>query len=109
MSVEIEYTNKAIKSLKKIDKVQSQKIVKKIKFYTSCENFLSSAKKLKPPFDELYRFRIGDYRAIFDIDKAGNITILTILDIKVFIHNLSFNNVNDGTEKIFVAETPIGQ
>ena len=82
MSAKIEYTNKAIKSLQKIDVIQSQKIVKKIKFYAKCEDIFTVAKKLKPPFDSLYRFRIGDYRAIFDIDNKGNITILTILDIK---------------------------
>ncbi len=82
MSVEIEYTNKAVKALKKIEILQAGKIVKKISSYIKQDNFLTKAKKLKPPFDNLYRFRIGDYRAIFDIDKRGNITVLTILDIK---------------------------
>ena len=82
MSVEIEYTNKAVKALKKIEILQAKKIVKKINSYIKQDNFLTKAKKLKPPFDNLYRFRIGDYRTIFDIDKRGNITILTILDIK---------------------------
>ena len=82
MSVEIEYTNKAVKALKKIEISQAGKIVKKINSYAKQDDFLTTAKKLKPPFDNLYRFRIGDYRAIFDIDKKGNITILTILDIK---------------------------
>jgi mRNA interferase RelE/StbE len=82
MSVEIEYTNKAVKALKKIEILQAGKIVKKINSYVKQDDFLTKAKKLKPPFDNLYRFRIGDYRAIFDIDKGGNITVLTILDIK---------------------------
>ena len=82
MSVEIEYTNKAVKALKKIEILQARKIVKKINSYVKQDNFLTKAKKLKPPFDSLYRFRIGDYRVIFDIDKGGNITVLTILDIK---------------------------
>ena len=82
MNIEIEYTNKAVKALKKIEILQAGKIVKKINSYVNQDNFLIKAKKLKPPFDNLYRFRIGDYRAIFDIDKKGNITVLTILNIK---------------------------
>ena len=82
MSIEIEYSNKAIKSLKKIEIQDVQRIVKKIAFFTKQEDFLVNAKKLKPPFDNLYRFRIGVYRAIFEIDNNGNVTILTILDVK---------------------------
>ena len=82
MNIEIEYTNKAVKALKKIEILQAGKIVKKINSYVNQDNFLTKAKKLKSPFDNLYRFRIGDYRAIFDIDKKGNVTVLTILNIK---------------------------
>lgn len=82
MSIEIEYTNKAVKALKKMEILQARKIVKKINSYVRQDNFLTKSKKLKPPFDNLYRFRIGDYRAIFDVDQGGNITVLTILDIK---------------------------
>ena len=82
MRVEVNYTNKAIKSLKKLEINQAQKIVKKISFYASKDNVLESAKKLKSPFEDIYRFRIGDYRALFEIDNNGKITILTILDVK---------------------------
>jgi len=40
------------------------------------------AKKLKSPFVDLYRFRIGDYRAIFQVDSEGNVIIFTILEVK---------------------------
>jgi len=32
--------------------------------------------------DGRFRFRIGDYRAIFAIDKSGKIQILMILNVK---------------------------
>lgn len=82
MNIKVVYTNKAIKSLKKIDVKFSRQIVVKIAFYSEQKNPIGKAKKLNPPFDNLYRFRVGDYRIIFDIDKKGNLTILTILTIK---------------------------
>lgn len=78
----IEYTNKAIKELTKLSHLDAQKIVKKINFYATQRNPLKHSKKLKPPFNDLFRFRIGEYRVIFNIDKSGNITILVILGVK---------------------------
>jgi len=65
-----------------IEKRNQIKIVKKLKFYLLSDNPLNYAKKLKDSRLGTYRFRIGDYRAIFDIDKQGNINILLILRIK---------------------------
>jgi mRNA-degrading endonuclease RelE of RelBE toxin-antitoxin system len=84
MKIKIEYTDKAIKELTKITRSDSQKIVKKIKFYITQKDSLEYAKKLKSPVGDLFRFRIGKYRAIFqfDFDSEGNITIFTILDVR---------------------------
>jgi len=82
MRIEIVYTNKALKELKKLGNKLEKQIVKKISFYSKQESFLSQAKKLNPPFVNLYRFRVGDYRVIFTIDNNDVLTILTILTIK---------------------------
>lgn len=82
MKIKVVYTNKAIKELKKLDIVVAQKIVKKIGFYSKKDKPLSYAKKLKPPFDDLFRFRIGDYRVIFDMDNKGKLVVLTVLTVK---------------------------
>jgi len=82
MKTEIVYTNKALKDIDKLDITTARQIVKKIGFYSKKDNPLLFAKKLKPPFDDLFRFRIGDYRVIFEVDNKGNMIILTVLTVK---------------------------
>jgi len=82
MRARVVYINRALKDLDGLGFNVSQRIVKKVGFYSRKTNPLAHAKKLKPPFDDLYRFRVGDYRVIFEIDNKGNLTILTILTIK---------------------------
>ncbi len=79
---EIIYTKHARQDLKKLEKTIAERIIKKIYFFSQQKNALTFAKKLKNPEIGEYRFRIGDYRVIFDVDKKGNIQILIILKIK---------------------------
>ena len=81
MKIKVVYTKKSVKDLQKLERVQAQKIVKKIKFYTEQEDLFSFAKRLNDPFSDLYRFRIGEYRAIFELDKNNKLTLLTILKV----------------------------
>ncbi len=76
------YTDHARRDLKNIDFHIAQKIIKKIHFFSTQKNPLKFAKQLKNPLLGAYRFRIGDYRAIFDTNKKGNIIMLMILRIK---------------------------
>jgi mRNA interferase RelE/StbE len=75
------YTPNAKSHLDKLEYGLRKRIVAKIRFFRKSTNPLNYAKKLKNSSD-LYRFRIGDYRVIFDIDNKGNIVILVILSIK---------------------------
>jgi mRNA interferase RelE/StbE len=76
------YTKEAVKNLKSIDRKTALRVVKKIDYYCKKTHPLTHAKKLKHPAFGEYRFRIGDYRVIFDLDHKGFITILLILTIK---------------------------
>ena len=62
-------------------KVQKQ-MAEKLRFYIKQPDALQYSKRLKNSKHGTHRFRIGDYRAIFDLDKDGNIVILLILRIK---------------------------
>ena len=66
MNYTIIFTNRAIKDLKKIDKKIKNRIGNKLKVYS--ENPLKYGKKLTDPKIGTYKFKIGDYRVIFDID-----------------------------------------
>ena len=76
------YTQKARNDLKTLDNQISQRIIKKINYYKKTDNPLSFAKRLQNSPLGNYRFRIGNYRAIFDLDKNNDIKILLILTIR---------------------------
>ncbi len=75
------YALGAQKDLESIDKKLARKILDKIDFFVATGTPLKFAKKLTNYGGGTYRFRIGDYRAIFDIDSKGQVSMLLILKI----------------------------
>jgi len=75
------YTSTALKQLQKLDLSVAGRITSKIEQLTNNDQPLLSAKSLQGELAGKYRYRIGDYRAIFSIDNKGVITLLTILNI----------------------------
>ena len=73
------FTNRSLKDLENIDSATQKRIAAKLKEYSA--EPLKYSKKLLNTNLGSYRFRIGDYRVIFDIDKE-NIVILRIGHIK---------------------------
>lgn len=76
------YMPNARSQLNQLEPSLSKRIIKKIKFFRNSQNPLHYAKQLKDRSIAQYRFRIGDYRVLFDVDKQGKITILVILSVK---------------------------
>lgn len=76
------YAESATQDLERLEKRNVERITKKVEFYAQQENPISFAKPLKGKEVGKYRFRIGDYRAIFHVDAKGQILILMILRIK---------------------------
>ena len=68
-------TKRALKDLEKIDRDTRDRIAAKLKEYAKEPH--RYARKLIDPKMGTYRFRLGDYRAIFDIDDE-KIVILRI-------------------------------
>jgi mRNA interferase RelE/StbE len=68
-------TQRALKDLDAIEKHGRIRIIKKLKEYA--DEPLKHARKLATPKIGTYRFRIGNYRAIFDI-AGENVVILRI-------------------------------
>lgn len=75
MKYEIIFTERAIKDLKELDKHIKNRIATNLKMYS--EKPFQYARKLISPKIGSYRFRVGDYRIIFDIDDE-RIVILRI-------------------------------
>ncbi|PIS05019.1 MAG: type II toxin-antitoxin system mRNA interferase toxin, RelE/StbE family [Candidatus Buchananbacteria bacterium CG10_big_fil_rev_8_21_14_0_10_42_9] len=82
MNERVFYTRSALKDLALLDKNIARRIIDKLSWFSDQKNPLRFAKRLKQPFNDLYRFRIGDYRVIFELGKKQEYKILIILRIK---------------------------
>jgi len=79
---QIIYAKEAVEDLERLEKYIAKRITDKIKFYASQKDPLEFAKQLINIDEKRYRFRIGDYRAVFRVENNGEIKILMILRIK---------------------------
>lgn len=75
------YSVDAQKDLNHLNEQLARRIIKKIAFYAQQKDIKPFSKALEG-FKHRYRFRIGEYRAVFKIDSSGGIQILMILRIK---------------------------
>jgi len=79
--ISVFYTESAKRDLENIDGNNAKKIILKIKKYTDSKP-LENARKLSGVFYGLYRYRIGNYRAIFEYKDNNTLIIINILKIK---------------------------
>ena len=75
MNYKLVYTRRASKDIQKLEKNVKKRIGKALERYS--EKPLKYASALSNSELGMYRFRIGDYRVIFDIDKE-NIVVLRV-------------------------------
>lgn len=75
MSFELVYTRRAVKDVESLDPLAKKRIAQKI--VELQENPLGKSKKLIDSRLGTYRYRIGDYRVIFDIHR-NQVVILRI-------------------------------
>ncbi|MBU2567759.1 MAG: type II toxin-antitoxin system RelE/ParE family toxin [Elusimicrobia bacterium] len=75
MKYRLLYTNRAVKDIKKLDNIIKDRISKTLLRFA--DNPLEYSEPLSNIEIGTYRFRIGDYRVIFDIE-GNNIVILRI-------------------------------
>ena len=75
MSYRLVYTRRAVKDIERLDPATTSRIGKTLLRYQS--DPLKYAEKLTDPALGSYRFRIGDYRVIFDL-KATEIVVLRV-------------------------------
>jgi mRNA interferase RelE/StbE len=59
----------AVQSLKKLSVADRKRIFEKLDFFFAAANPLSFAKHLRENELGSYRFRVGDFRIIFDVKK----------------------------------------
>lgn len=74
---QIQFTDSAKKQFKKLPRDIQKRIVNKLEFFISQEDVLRFAETLTDSKLGHFRFRIGDYRVVFDLEE----NILVIHDI----------------------------
>jgi mRNA interferase RelE/StbE len=76
----IEYAETAKKQLRKLDKVTARRIVDFMDERVAPSNDpRATGKALKGPLGDLWRYRVGDYRVICDIqDKRLTVLVLQV-------------------------------
>lgn len=80
MSYQVVYTKKAIKGLKQVDKAQQRLIIAWIeKNLINSEDPRSLGKSLKGNLKAYWRYRVGNYRILADIDDD---------EIKIIVFNV---------------------
>ena len=81
-SIVVNYSVLAQKDLRSLDRSIAKRIVLKVQTYSKAEDPLVEAKHLTEELNGLFRYRVGDYRVIFELGGDGSITVLTVLRIK---------------------------
>ena len=80
MAWAIEYADTAKKQLRKLDRAAARRIVDFMdERVASSDNPRAMGKALKGPLGDLWRYRVGDYRVICDIQDK----VLTVLVLQV--------------------------
>ncbi|MBI5729161.1 MAG: type II toxin-antitoxin system RelE/ParE family toxin [Candidatus Magasanikbacteria bacterium] len=79
---QLKFAARALADLEGLDAQVYERVVRKLRFFATQENPLRFSSRLTNPKEGTYRFRVGDYRAVFDLDHNGAITILMILRVK---------------------------
>ncbi|MEI7674784.1 MAG: type II toxin-antitoxin system RelE/ParE family toxin [bacterium] len=71
MKFELKIESRARNDIQSLDRVVQKRVAKKLKFYLNQDDPIQHAKKLVDSKDGNYQWRIGNFRAVFDID--GNV------------------------------------
>ena len=77
----LKYEDAAITDLARLNPEIARRITFKLDYYVATPNPLRYAKSLTGALRGSYRFRIGSYRALFDVTGYGVITVLEVFQI----------------------------
>lgn len=80
-------SKRTAKFLSKLDKNTTTRILDKIELLKADPYHLPGAKQLTGHLEGLYRLRIGNYRAVYEINEKGHIVIVLVVGPRGDIYN----------------------
>lgn len=75
MRFSVVYKKSAVKDIQKLNPQVKKRIKEKLEFFYNQKDPLSFAQALTKPTDAQYRWRIGDYRILFDVEDDSLIIL----------------------------------
>ncbi|MEI7741473.1 MAG: type II toxin-antitoxin system RelE/ParE family toxin [bacterium] len=81
MKYEARWSEHALGDLRRLDLKLANRITIKVDWFCEQTKPLAFAKSLGGKFDDVYRFRVGDYRILFEIIN-GKVSLLMVLRVK---------------------------
>ncbi len=75
-SYKIFYKKPAVKSIQKLTPQVKKRLKRKLEFFMNQDDPLQYAKALTKPADAQYRFRVGNYRVLFDVEGDKIVVLL---------------------------------
>ena len=85
MSYNVKWHEKALKELGRLDKSKARAIVEKVRDHLA-KDPISFGKPLKGIFKGMYRYRSGDYRTIYTVDKAEKVILILKVGARIDIY-----------------------
>lgn len=74
---DLQYKKPAVKDIKSLSPQARKRLGDKLEFFFTQDNPLDFAEPLTKPADAQYRYRVGDYRILFDVEDR-NIVVLRV-------------------------------
>jgi mRNA interferase RelE/StbE len=75
LNYSVKWHEKAIEDLKRVDLKSAKGLLERVKTYLP-QDPISLGKPLKGIFKGVYRYRFGDYRVIYSIDRKENVILI---------------------------------
>ncbi|SOD96800.1 type II toxin-antitoxin system RelE family toxin [Spirosoma fluviale] len=79
MAYQLSFSDKALKSLKKIPNATTEKIISALEQLAQDPDNKTNVKRLTNHPDAIFRLRVGNYRVLYD--KYDQIRIIAVIDV----------------------------
>ena len=102
MDYKLIWHEKALKDLKKKDKEKARQIISRVKtcLRASPETL---GKQLKGEFKGLYRYRFGDYRIVYTINKTEKTLSILVIDHRKKVYSKKWFNLYFTFFQLFIS------
>jgi mRNA-degrading endonuclease RelE of RelBE toxin-antitoxin system len=82
MKYQARWSERAVADLRGLGRAAADRVTRKVSWFCSQSDPMRFAKTLGGAWKDVYRFRVGDYRVLFEKSAGGEVHILMILRVQ---------------------------